>query len=58
MSTSLNGVDEPVGCQITTGLTVLSRSASTSLSVSLSFSKRSTNKLVFFQSREKRVSIS
>ena len=37
---------------------VLSQSASTSLSVSLSFSKRSTNNLVFLQSREKRVSIS
>ena len=51
-------VDEPVGCPLTTGLTILSRSASTSLSVSLSFSKRSTNKLVFLQSRGKRVSIS
>ena len=58
MSTSSNGVDEPVGCPITTGLSVLSRSASASLSVSLSFSERSTNKLVFSQSREKRVSIS
>ena len=34
------------------GRTVLSRSASTSLSVSMSFSRRSTNKLVFSQSRE------
>ena len=41
-----------------TGPLVLSRSASTSLSVSLPFSLRSTNKLVFLQSREKRVSIS
>ena len=58
MSTSSNGVDEPDGCPITTGLSVLSRPASASLSVSLSFSKRSTNKLVFLQSRGKRVSIS
>ena len=58
MSTSSNGVDEPIGCPITTGLPVPSWSASTFLSVSLSFSKRSTNKLVFLQSREKRVSIS
>ena len=43
MSTSSNCVDELVGCPITTGLTVLSRSASTSLSVSLYFSKLSTN---------------
>ena len=37
---------------------VLTRSASTSLSVSLSFSTRSTNKWVLSQSSEKRVSIS
>ena len=36
MSSSSNGVDEPVGCPITTGLPVLTRSVSTSLSVTLS----------------------
>ena len=41
MSTSLNVVDEPIGCPITTGLPVLSRSASTFLSVFSSSSKRS-----------------
>ena len=41
-----------------TGRSVLSRSASTFSSASVSCSKRSTNKLVFTQSREKRVSIS
>ena len=45
ISTSLNVEDEPIGCPITTGLTVLSWSASSS-------------KLVFWQSRKKRASIS
>ena len=45
MSTSLNVEDEPAGCPLTTGLTVLSWFASTS-------------KLAFLQSREKRASIS
>ena len=40
------------------GRTFLPRSTSTTLSVSLSFSERSTNKLVLLQSKEKRVSIS
>ena len=46
---------EAADCSLSTGLSVLSRSTSTFLSVSLSFSKRSTNKLIFLQSREKRV---
>ena len=45
MSTTWNIEDEPIGCPITTGLPFLSWSASSS-------------KLVFLQSREKRVSIS
>ena len=55
MSTSSSCVDEAVGCPLTTGLPVLSRSAPTSLSVCLS--KRSTNKLVFLQSRERETCI-
>ena len=58
MSISSRCVNKSIDCLLPTGRTVLTRSASTFSSASLSSSDHSTDKLVLLQPSKKRVSIS